>query len=39
MSLMMIKLDQKERGWKFLSLLLDEEAKQGETATISNESM
>ncbi|MCP9259971.1 hypothetical protein DINM_003172 [Dirofilaria immitis] len=37
MSLMMIKLDQKERGWKFLSLLLDEEAKQGETATISNE--
>ncbi|VDO44271.1 unnamed protein product [Onchocerca flexuosa] len=37
MSLMMIKLDESERAWKFLSLLLDEEAKQGEAATVSSE--
>lgn len=39
MSLMMMKLNERERAWKFLALLLDEEAKQGEAATVSNESM
>lgn len=37
MSLMMMKLDQRERGWKFLALLLDEEAKKGEAAIVSSE--
>ncbi|VDO36448.1 unnamed protein product [Brugia timori] len=37
MSLMMMKLDERERAWKFLALLLNEEAKQGEAATVSNE--
>ncbi|KAL3997116.1 hypothetical protein ACH3XW_9535 [Acanthocheilonema viteae] len=37
MSLLMMKLEERERAWKFLALLLDEEAKQGETATVSNE--
>lgn len=39
MSLIMMKLEEKERAWKFLALLLDEEAKQGDAATVSNESM
>ncbi|VDK87183.1 unnamed protein product [Litomosoides sigmodontis] len=37
MSLMMMKLAEKERAWKFLALLLNEEAKRGEAATVSNE--
>lgn len=39
MSLIMMKLEERERAWKFLALLLDEEAKKGEAATVSNESL
>uniref|UniRef100_A0A915PUD3 Small ribosomal subunit protein mS39 n=1 Tax=Setaria digitata TaxID=48799 RepID=A0A915PUD3_9BILA len=37
MSLVMMRLDEKERAWKFLALLLDDEAKNGEFATVSTE--
>uniref|UniRef100_A0A0R3S683 Small ribosomal subunit protein mS39 n=1 Tax=Elaeophora elaphi TaxID=1147741 RepID=A0A0R3S683_9BILA len=35
MSLLMMKLDERERAWKFLALLLDEGAKQSETTTVN----
>ncbi|VDN00945.1 unnamed protein product [Thelazia callipaeda] len=37
MSLMMIRLGEKERSWNFLSLLLDENLKKGETSIISTD--